>query len=58
MAKLQKGVNDLKTWCSNNGEFGTRLMQEWTGEFEDGKHYEIYEVSFLLPFSSKKMYPK
>ncbi len=58
MAKLQKGINDLKTWCLNNGDFGKQLMQEWTGECEDGKHYEIDEVSFLLPFSSKKMYPK
>ena len=46
MAKLQKGVNDLKTWCLNNGDFGQQLMQEWTGECEDGKHYEIDEVSF------------
>ena len=45
-ARLQKGINDLKTWCLNNGDFGTRLMQEWTGECEDGKHYEIDGISF------------
>ena len=46
MAKLQKGVNDLKTWCLNAGDFGQKLLQEWTGECEDGKHYEIDGVSF------------
>lgn len=46
MAKLQKGVNDLKTWCSNNGDFGKQLIQEWTGECEDGSHYKIDELSF------------
>ena len=46
MAKLQKGVNDLKTWCLNNSEFGQKLMTEWTGECDDGSHYRIDEVSF------------
>jgi len=45
MAKLQKGINDLKTWCLDNGEFGSRLTQEWTGQCEDGKHYEMDEVA-------------
>ncbi len=45
MAKLQKGINDLKTWCLNNGDFGQQLMSEWTGECNDGKHYEIDEVA-------------
>ncbi len=46
MAKLQKGVNDLKTWCLDNGDFGSKLLNEWTGECEDGKVYGIDEVSF------------
>lgn len=45
MGRLQKGVNDLESWCLNNGSFGKQLMSEWTGECEDGKHYEIYGVS-------------
>lgn len=46
MAKLQKGINDLKTWCLNNGDFGQQVLKEWTGECEDGRQYEIDEVSF------------
>ena len=38
--------NSLKTWCLNNGLWGKQLIQEWTGECNDGKHYEIDEVSF------------
>lgn len=49
MAKLQKGVNDLKTWCLNNGDFGQQLMQEWTGECEDGLTYNIDEVARATP---------
>lgn len=46
MAKLQKGVNDLKTWCLNNGEFGQKLMTEWIGIRDDGRRYAINQVSF------------
>ena len=45
MGGLQKGVNDLKTWCLNNGSFGKQLMSEWTSECDDGSHYRIYEVA-------------
>ena len=45
MGGLQKGVNDLKTWCLNNGSFGKQLMSEWTGECDDGSHYRIDEVA-------------
>lgn len=45
MGGLQKGVNDLESWCLNNGEFGKQLMTEWTGECEDGSHYELSEVA-------------
>lgn len=45
MGRLQKGVNDLESWCLNNGEFGKQLMKEWTGECEDGTHYRINEVA-------------
>ena len=46
MARLQKGVNDLKTWCLDNGDFGKQLISEWTGKCEDGSYYKIDEVSF------------
>ena len=29
MGKLQQGVNDLYTWCLNNGAFGQKLLSEW-----------------------------
>ena len=29
MRICKKGVNDFKTWCSQNGEFGQQLMAEW-----------------------------
>ena len=45
MGGLQKGVNDLESWCSNNGSFGKQLMNEWTGECEDGTQYNIDEVT-------------
>ena len=51
MGRLQKGVNDLESWCLNNGEFGEKLKSEWTGICEDGNHYEIDEVARA---SSKK----
>ena len=46
MAKFQKGVNDLKTWCLNNGKIGQKLMTEWTGICEDGEHYNTDQISF------------
>jgi len=51
MAKIQKGVNDLKTWCLNNGDLGQQLIQEWTGQCEDGHTYQMDEVTAL---NSKK----
>lgn len=43
-AKLSNG-NSLKTWCLNNSSFGEQLKSEWTGECDDGKHYEMNEVA-------------
>ena len=45
MGRLQKGINDLESWCLNNGSFGKQLMNEWTGECDDGTHYRIDEVA-------------
>ena len=30
MRICKKGINDLKTWCSQHGNFGQQLMTEWT----------------------------
>ena len=45
MGGLQKGINDLESWCLSNGSFGKQLMTEWTGECNNGSHYRIYEVA-------------
>ena len=37
--------NNLETWCSTNGTFGDQLISEWTGECEDGNHYEMSQVA-------------
>lgn len=31
MGRLQRDVNDLYTWCLNNGEFGQQLIKDWAG---------------------------
>lgn len=36
----------LYDWCIENGEFGQRLINEWTGVCDDGNHYEMVEVSY------------
>ena len=46
MGRLQKGVNDLESWCLNNGEFGEQLRSEWTGDCEDENHYNIDQTPF------------
>ena len=36
-AQPQQGINDLYTWCLNNGEWGQQLLQEWTGFDENNQ---------------------
>ena len=45
-AKLKSGVNDLKTWCNNNGDFGEQLISEWTGQDENDQPVSIDNVSY------------
>ena len=45
MGKCIKGVNDLYTWCLTNGDFGQRLLREWTGLTEDGKEIRMSDVA-------------
>jgi len=44
MSKLQKGVNDLLTWCKNNGRQGERLIQEWTGITEQAEQEYLEQL--------------
>lgn len=53
MAKLQVGINDLETWCKNNGDWGAQLMREWVGEDEDGNKIKMCEMSRA---SGKRVY--
>ena len=41
---VQQGVNDLYTWCLNNGERGQRLLKEWQGMDEDGIQRDIHKI--------------
>ena len=45
MGKLQRGVNDLYTWCLNNGVFGQQLISEWTGLDENNQTVYINNVA-------------
>lgn len=45
MGKLQRGVNDLYTWCLNNGEFGQQLMSEWQGIDENNRSISITDAT-------------
>lgn len=45
MARLQRGVNDSRTWCINN-EFGKTLAQEWTGIVDTGEIVKPEDVSY------------
>lgn len=42
----ESGVNDLYTWCKNNGDFGKRMIEEWVGLDEHGNDIEISNVAF------------
>ena len=44
--------NTLGDWCKNNGEYGQRLLREWTGLDEKGNYIDINKVSYG---SSKKV---
>lgn len=50
--KILSGVNDLYTWCLEQGEYGRIFLQEWTGLTEDGDILNIHE---LAPMSTKRV---
>ena len=45
MSRVKQGINDLYTWCMNNGEFGTNMIQEFTGITEDGYFIDIRDIA-------------
>lgn len=50
--KIISGVNDLYTWCLDNGEYGQKFIQEWTGITESG---EIINIHDIAPKSPKRV---
>lgn len=52
MAKLQQGVNDLYTWCLNNGSLGKQLIDEWVGLDENNEPIFMDNVAMT---STKKV---
>ncbi len=46
MAKLEQGINDLYTWCINNGDWGKRLISEWVGLYEDNQPVSMDDISY------------
>ena len=45
MFKLVVGVNDLETWCKNNGDWGQQLISEWVGKDENNNPISMQDVS-------------
>lgn len=46
MPKVQQGVNDLYTWCLNNGRYGEQLIQEWTGMDEHNQQISMDNITY------------
>ena len=47
------GINDLETWCNQQGEYGAKLKSEFTGKLEDGTSINIKSIS---KSSNKRVY--
>lgn len=45
-SRLNVGVNDLKTWCNKNGDYGKKLENEFVGITYNGKSIGIQDVSY------------
>lgn len=43
--RIKQGINDLYTWCQNNGEYGKRLLSEWMGLDENNNSVEIHNIA-------------
>ena len=50
--RIISGVNDLYTWCLENGDYGKKFIQEWTGITESG---EIIDIHTTAPKSPKRV---
>ena len=43
--RVKQGINDFNTWCNKNGEWGQRLLQEWTGLDENNNPIDINNIA-------------
>jgi hypothetical protein len=42
--KCVTGVNDLYTWCLNNGDIGNKIITEWVGIDEKGNSIDMHST--------------
>ena len=52
MPGVKSGVNDLYTWCINNGDRGNQLISEWVGTDEFGN---LVKLESIASQSNKKV---
>lgn len=45
MGRTIQGINDLYTWCLNNGSLGQQLIREWTGLDKNNQPISINSVA-------------
>lgn len=45
-SRIKVGVNDLKTWCDNNGDYGRKLENEFVGIAYNGENINIQDISY------------
>ena len=43
-SKIKYGLNDVETWCKNNGDYGKQIIDEYTGINGNGKRLELKEI--------------
>lgn len=44
--KIAHEDNNLATWCSNNGEYGQKLINEWVGVDSDNNKIDMMNVTY------------
>lgn len=50
--RIVSGINDLYTWCTEQGEYGDTFIKQWTGITETG---EIIDIHRTAPKSPKRV---
>lgn len=46
MSQETNNENSLYTWCINNGEYGRKVLHEWTGKDINGEDIDINTVTY------------